>query len=198
MIIGLTVLAYRYSGIRKDDFNDLVDSLTSQFVNEIGPARDRESSLRHEEWVYHSKGSLRGLKCTRDGRPWITAVGASASASVMSEANKEAVQSKEVVQLKFLQKSNEEQMGKLYELLRYEPLLVHHYLQKTIFPCYMRAQNLKISASGQAVGGDMLVNKRVGFSGTPSDLLPKELGKCDYETGDDGDDNNEIPFNVCY
>jgi hypothetical protein len=24
------------------------------------------------------------------------------------------------------------------------------------------------------------------FSGTPSDLLPKELGQCDYETGDDG------------
>ncbi len=32
----------------------------------------------------------------------------------------------------------------------------------------------------------MLVNKRVGFSGTPSDLLPQELGRCDYETGDDG------------
>lgn len=28
--------------------------------------------------------------------------------------------------------------------------------------------------------------KRVGFSGTPSDLLPEELGRCDYETGDDG------------
>ena len=25
-----------------------------------------------------------------------------------------------------------------------------------------------------------------GFSGTPSDLLPKEMGDCDYETGDDG------------
>jgi hypothetical protein len=45
---------------------------------------------------------------------------------------------------------------------------------------------MKISASGQAVGGDMLVGRRVGFSGTPSDLLPQELGRCDYETGDDG------------
>lgn len=32
----------------------------------------------------------------------------------------------------------------------------------------------------------MLVGRRVGFSGTPSDLLPEELGRCDYETGDDG------------
>lgn len=94
--------------------------------------------------------------------------------------------SKEVVQLKFLQKSNEEQMDKLFALIRYEPLVIHHYLQKTIFPLHMRSQHMKISASGQAVGGDMLVGKRVGFSGTPSDLLPHELGRCDYETGDDG------------
>eukprot|EP00957_Ditylum_brightwellii_P112434 8571707-Ditylum_brightwellii.AAC.1 len=32
----------------------------------------------------------------------------------------------------------------------------------------------------------MIVSRRVGFSGTPSDLLPKELGRCDYETCDDG------------
>lgn len=50
----------------------------------------------------------------------------------------------------------------------------------------MRSQHTKISASGQAVGGDMLFGRRVGFSGTPSDLLPLELGKCLYETGDDG------------
>lgn len=50
----------------------------------------------------------------------------------------------------------------------------------------MRTQRFKLSASGQSVGGDMLVGRRVGFSGTPSDLLPIELGQCDYETGDDG------------
>ena len=93
---------------------------------------------------------------------------------------------KEVVQLKFLQKSNEEQMTKLFELIKFEPLVIHYYLQKSIFPLHMRSQRMKISASGQAVGGDMLVGKRVGFSGTPSDLLPQELGRCDYETGDDG------------
>jgi hypothetical protein len=101
-------------------------------------------------------------------------------------ATQEELSSKEVVQLKFLQKSNKEQMDKLFELIRYEPLVIHYYLQRTIFPLYMRSQRMKISASGQAVGGDMLVGKRVGFSGTPSDLLPQELGRCDYETGDDG------------
>lgn len=29
----------------------------------------------------------------------------------------------------------------------------------------------------------MLFDVRLGFSGTPSDLLPKELGSCNYEPG---------------
>ena len=36
------------------------------------------------------------------------------------------------MQLKFLQKSNEEQMGKLFDLWRYEPLAIHHHLTKTV------------------------------------------------------------------
>ena len=55
---------------------------------------------------------------------------------------------KEVVQLKFLQKSNEEQMEKLFQLIRHEPLAIHHYLEKAIFPVHTRSQRVKISASG--------------------------------------------------
>ena len=58
---------------------------------------------------------------------------------------------------------------------------------------FRRTQVSKLSASGQSVGGDMLVGRRVGFSGTPSDLLPLELGKCEYETGDDGKMLTVIP-----
>lgn len=47
----------------------------------------------------------------------------------------------------------------------------------------MRHQQIKLSACGQEVGGDMLFSKRLGFSGTPSDLLPEELGRCGYEKG---------------
>ena len=41
------------------------------------------------------------------------------------------------------------------------------------------------SACGQALGGKLLFDQRLGFSGTPSDLLPVELGKCHYEQGSD-------------
>lgn len=173
IIIGLTILAYRYSGLRVDDYNEITDRLTAQFSNEIGPARDRVSSLRHEKWVWAAGGKIRGLKATRDGLPWVE----------NDNLSDEQLSEKEVVQLKFLQKSNKEQMERLFNLIKLEPSVVHHYLQNMIFPQYMRSQREKISASGQAVGGDMLVMKRVGFSGTPSDLLPQELGRCDYETG---------------
>mmetsp|Transcript_74196 Transcript_74196/g.197960 ORF Transcript_74196/g.197960 Transcript_74196/m.197960 type:complete len:3050 (-) Transcript_74196:601-9750(-) len=171
VIIGVTILAYRYSGMRYEDFVDLVDSLTSEFVQEIGPARERPASRRHESWVLAGGGRIRGI--TKPGSGIVSGLVAESAGT-------------EVVQLKFLQKSNAEQMEKLFGLWRLEPLAIHYYLTKFIFPAYMLSQRVKLSASGQAVGGDMLVGRRVGFSGTPSDLLPKELGRCDYATGDDG------------
>merc|ERR1712138_317070 len=33
--------------------------------------------------------------------------------------------------------------------------------------------------------GDLLFSRRLGFSGTPSNLLPVELGKCEHMKGDD-------------
>jgi hypothetical protein len=32
-------------------------------------------------------------------------------------------------------------------------------------------------------GGSLLFGVRLGFSGTPSDLLPRELGRCQFEAG---------------
>ena len=151
VIIGLTILAYRYSGMRYEDFAELVDSLTSEFVQEIGPARDRPASRRHESWVLAAGGKIRGLTS-------VAIANGDSTGDALGEPVVDNAGGTEVVQLKFLQKSNKEQMSKLFKLWR----------------------------SGQAVGGDMLVGRRAGFSGTPSDLLPKELGRCDYAVGDDG------------
>ena len=62
---------HRYTGLRKDDFIDIIDGMTAQFYQEIGPARDRESSQRHEKWVFAAGGAIRGLKATRDGHAWV-------------------------------------------------------------------------------------------------------------------------------
>jgi hypothetical protein len=45
---------------------------------------------------------------------------------------------------------------------------------------------VKLSASGQEIGGEILFKRRVGFSGTPSALLPRELGETRFEKGADG------------
>jgi len=50
----------------------------------------------------------------------------------------------------------------------------------------MNFQKLKMSACGHELGSDILFGKRIGFSGTPSNLLPVDLGSCQYEPCSDG------------
>ena len=92
----------------------------------------------------------------------------------------------EVWPLQLIEFADEEQFLILYQLLHKLPTLIRHYLNEHVFPPTMRHQGLKLSVSGQALGGELLFKQRMGFSGTPSDLLPVELGKCHYEQGSDG------------
>ena len=88
--------------------------------------------------------------------------------------------------LRLIDCNDDDQFQVLFGLLHKSPFVIHYYLTEIIFPMVMRHQNLKLSASGQELGGDMLFGSRLGFSGTPSDLLPLELGTCQYEQGSDG------------
>ncbi len=60
---------------------------------------------------------------------------------------------------------------------RDSPQVIDYYLDKLIFPETMEHRGLKLAANGQDVGGNMLFEVKLGFSGTPSDLLPLELGR---------------------
>ena len=64
-----------------------------------------------------------------------------------------------------------EQVDLLYSLLARLPHIIHSYLSDYIFPEMMRFQDLRLSANGQELGGDLIFQRRLGFSGTPSDLL---------------------------
>jgi hypothetical protein len=49
------------------------------------------------------------------------------------------------------------------------------------FPC------AQVSACGVDLGSSLLFGRaRLGFSGTPNNLTPTELGRCIYEPGSDG------------
>jgi len=88
--------------------------------------------------------------------------------------------------LHLLDLSDENHLEVTYKLLKHSPIPLKFYLDTFVFPLVLEQHGEKIAASGQDLGGDMLFSRRVGFSGTPSDLLPEELGQCHYDEGVDG------------
>ena len=172
IIIGLTVLAYRYEGLRRPDFEqDLMSLLRSNFEAEAGPYRLRPSSIMYNAWVQQAGGVIKGSSVSKTG--------AAAKTTEPEELDL-------IVPLWLLKQSNEEQITRLFELLRKLPSAIHFYLENCVFITYTQHQHIKLSSSGQELGGSMLFPSRIGFSGTPSDLLPLDLGRCGYEQGSDG------------
>lgn len=184
VIIGLTILSYRYEGLRWTDFEDIISNLRSTMTKEIGPFKLRKSSLRYSSWVNDAGGSVKGentFTIPDDSHAMdVEALDIRDPAAVSYNDEKE------VVPLRLLKRSNDEQMSKIFQLLKDHPDTIHFYLENFIFPAHMDSKVLKLSAAGQELGGEMLFRRRIGFSGTPSDLLPVELGKCGYEKGSDG------------
>ena len=164
--------------------------LRSNFEAEAGPYRLRSSSLMYNTWVEQAGGRIKGSAKDGERRKALAAAAALAGASDAeveeSSAGGAAPEDDLVVPLWLLKQSNEEQVTRLFELLRKLPSAIHWFLEQIVFPTYTQHQHIKLSASGQELGGCMLFPSRVGFSGTPSDLLPLDLGRCGYEQGSDG------------
>ena len=91
-----------------------------------------------------------------------------------------------VMNLELFQIADAPQMKALFKLLAHEPEVIHYYLKEIVFPRTMRIQRVKISASGQELGSEMLFGRRLGFSGTPSNLLPTKIAPCHFERGSEG------------
>ena len=174
VIIGLTILAYRYEGLRSADFElDVITLLRANFEKEIGPFGQRKSTIMHRQWVEAAGGVIKGSVKKKQAK---------------DEQSVENVvpDDKVMVPLWLLKSSNDEQVSALFTLLRRLPDTIHWYLEQIVFPSFMQHQIIKISSSGTDIGGDIIFQKTVGFSGTPSDLLPISLGSCGYERGSEG------------
>jgi hypothetical protein len=59
--IGLTVLAYRYSGLRLSDMVPLLAHLRDRMESEFGPLRLRPTSLLFVKWVKLGGGRVKGV-----------------------------------------------------------------------------------------------------------------------------------------
>ena len=65
-----------------------------------------------------------------------------------------------VFPLKYFEVDDEKQIAALYALLRRHPPTLRHWLTEHVFPQTMQYQREKLSACGQALGGDMLFQTR--------------------------------------
>ena len=128
-------------------------------------------------------GSLYSLKDAAANEA--TAKDEDAKARAQAAAALLAAAESEVWPLQLVDLRDADQVEELYQLLRMTPEVIDFYLNDFIFPKTARHQGLKLSATGQELGGDLVFPRRLGFSGTPADLLPLELGTPKFELGTD-------------
>lgn len=205
VLIGLTILAYRYEGLRKTDLRLVMRHLKDCLDDEGGPFKDRPACQKFENWVLCAGKAIRGSKKREKNARRKNAVpagkplgGKRKSELVLRSNETDRVIGVNIFELVFAEEddliwplqlidlSDSEQFKVLYPLLHRLPHTIAYYLHEIIFPEVLAYQGLKLSACGQELGGDMLFGRRIGFSGTPSDILPQELGGCQYERGSDG------------
>ncbi|UKK01646.2 hypothetical protein MACK_002464 [Theileria orientalis] len=79
-----------------------------------------------------------------------------------------------------------EQLLALYQILKRSTLVMEYYLCKVLFPLAMEYCEMQMTATAQELGSSIMFPTRLGFSGTPSDLLPVEMNGCNFSPGVDG------------
>ena len=191
VVIGLTILAYRYNGLRRADFRAALHSLRDRMQDESGPYARRKSCKRFANWIVRAGGRVRGTKRKRKKDSMdLMDVKTDETKSSSRGWDVAALTDDEIFQdvwpLQLLDMTDEKQIDVLHNQLLRSPLVVMYYLTDFVFPETCRHQGLKLSASGQELGSSILFKQRLGFSGTPSDLAPHELGRVQYERGSDG------------
>jgi len=195
VVLGLTICAYRLEGLRRTDFKQVIQNMIENFVNEAGPPAKRVSARLWAGWVRSTGKRVRGerraeaaLNARRRGvqqQAGLTNVGEIRGLAFLEEDTAIGLNDDEIWPLQLVDLRDHDQVEELYQLLRKAPPVVEFYLNDFVFPETALHQNLKLSATGQELGGDVLFPNRLGFSGTPSDLLPLELGAPRYEAGSD-------------
>lgn len=174
-VIGLTIMAYRYEGLRFTDFENCLMTLREQLEAEFGPYHKRPAALLYKVWVEEAGGKVRGPREGEEslgsGIGDIETLEDSFFKAPMGRIGGRG--SDDIWPLHLLDLKDDQHMSITYNLLRKIPQVIQYYLDKFVFPLTMEHNHEKISASGQDLGGDILFSKRVGFSGTPSDLLPE-------------------------
>ena len=134
VVIGLTVLAYRYEGLRRSDYDEVLGMLSDRLESENGTMMERPTSLLWRAWVEESGAIFCVKQAELDER---------STADVLGMTNDDGQPDRNlprVLPLHLLERRNEANMTALYELMYRLPSAVHFYLEHAIFPQFMRFQ----------------------------------------------------------
>ena len=134
VLIGLTVIAYRYSGLRRKDLQRIVMQLKQDYTRQIGPRTDRPAAVLFRHW----------LDLAIEQNP-----------SNSPKRGKSQKRSLAVLPLPLFQPTDPVQLNRLFGLVRKLPELLHYFLRNHIFPKTMNFQKLKVSACGE-LGSSLL------------------------------------------
>ncbi|GBE62026.1 EF hand family protein [Babesia ovata] len=183
VLIGFTILAYLYQGLRRSDFVLALRHLAQQFYEEPGHLSERQAFKTFNRWVLSAGGSLRESKrkTTRQYH-YLCDITDEHIFKPVEYVDRAA----DIWTLDVVNVYDEEQLDVLYNLLKNDGLVIEYFLCNVLFPEAMEHTTLQLTASAMELGSSMLFPIRLGFSGTPSQLLPVEMGKCHYSEGTDG------------
>lgn len=175
--IGLTTLAYNYEGLREFNFFILASVKKEEMQKETGPFQHRHNRILFQTWIEDAQLVVKNVH---------------------------------VLPLELLQAGDFAQLTKLATLLADSEPVREHYLNTMVFStlCYVlgtggstavkkiegtKARLVRLSSSSMDLGGEMLFKVRLGFTGTPSEVLPaafldpKTKQRCTYEPGSDAE-----------
>eukprot|EP01054_Gregarina_sp_Poly1_P001915 Gregarina_sp_Poly_1__1914@NODE_14_length_23033_cov_86_212880_g12_i0_p1_GENE_NODE_14_length_23033_cov_86_212880_g12_i0NODE_14_length_23033_cov_86_212880_g12_i0_p1_ORF_typecomplete_len4528_score709_71DUF3638/PF12340_8/3e40DUF3638/PF12340_8/0_00021DUF3645/PF12359_8/4_9e12Nop14/PF04147_12/0_42Cwf_Cwc_15/PF04889_12/20_NODE_14_length_23033_cov_86_212880_g12_i089614479 len=180
VLIGFTVLAYRLEGMREKDVKLTVENLKAQLRLEqsrLAPGKgsdEEENRLpaaeTYAQWIEAAGGRVKGLR-----RSKLNEENALISESVICVMPLENVDLNDWVNFKAIE-----------NLLLRSKLAIAYFLFNLAFPLTLKSSPYQLVASGQHLGSYSLFKRKIGFSGTPSSLLPPEFGECQFEEGSDG------------
>jgi hypothetical protein len=122
--VGLTILGYRYEGLRLEHMKDILRSLKANLSREIGPPQKRPSGVMFEGWITQAGGVV--VQCLGTGN-----------------AQRADSEQRRVVSLDRLRLSDVEQVQMTFDLLRSQEAVIEYFLLH-LFPQYMRHQQVGI------------------------------------------------------
>ncbi|KAA0175363.1 hypothetical protein FNF27_03064 [Cafeteria roenbergensis] len=192
VLIGLTALAYAYEGLQLRHLHEVGRTLKQAMAHQVGAISQRPARQLWSRWCRASAAAWReqfgavadAVKAQRQAEQ----IPSPASTGALDDAmfREASLGEPEVPELELLQMDDAEQARDVFRLLGRHAPTARWFLNTTVFPFVCNHREAKLSASGQELGTDMLFAGRCGFSGTPNDLIPLELGSCDFEPGSEG------------